>query len=96
MNDDKIRLGFIGDRSVFVGDDGLWTGAGVGRIIEALQERCGRVTVALSRAPAKGTFHDHRLMISRGDFLPLPWVPSIAKGFFKVREFRRVIREVEK
>jgi glycosyltransferase involved in cell wall biosynthesis len=96
MNDDKIRLGFIGDRSVFVGDDGLWTTAGVGRVVEALQERCGQMTIALSRAPAKVTFHDHRLRISKDDFLPLPWVPSIAKGFFKVLSFRRTIREVER
>ncbi len=96
MNSPQLRLGFIGERSLFVGQDGLWTSAGVGRIVEALQDRCGRMTLALSRAPSRGTWHDHRLNLAEEDFIPLPWVPSIAQGFFKIRSFRRVIREVER
>ena len=91
----ELRLGFVGDRSLFAGDE-LWTSAGVGRIVNVLRQRCAKVTVALSRSTKRLAFHDHRLDMPREDFLPLPWVPSIARGFFQVRACRRVITEVER
>jgi glycosyltransferase involved in cell wall biosynthesis len=96
MSDDQLRLGFIGDRSMAITDDGVWTGAGVGRIIEILQSRSSGMTVALSRSPERNSSQDHRLAVAREDIVEFPWVPSFARGFFKIRSFRRVIRDVER
>ena len=57
-----LRLGFVGDRSVFV-DRELWVEAGVGRIVEALRRRCARVTLALSQSPGHMSYHGHQLDI---------------------------------
>ncbi len=91
----QIRLGFVSDKPVHVGD-GLWTLAGFGRLVEVLQARAARVTVALSRAPQRITAYDYRLNIPPEDFFELPWVPSIARGFFQIRSCRRAIRAVER
>ena len=91
----QLRLGFVSDKSVFVGDE-LWTSAGCGRLIDFWRQRCAGVTVALSRAPQRIVAHDHCLEIPRGDFLELPWVASIARGFFKYQAMRRIVREVER
>ena len=52
--------------------------------------------MALSLASEKQRWHDHRLDENRFNFLPLPWLPSIARGFHKAPQCRRVIRQVER
>lgn len=89
-----IRLGFVSARSAS-SDQGLWTESGVGRLLDLWADDCEQLTVALSLAPEKQRWHDHRLDNDKIDFLPLPWLPSIARGFHKASQCRRVIRQVE-
>ncbi len=89
-----IRLGFVSARSASSGQ-GLWTEAGVGRLLDQWSNDCKQLTVALSMAPEKQRWHDHRLDENHFDFLPLPWLPSIARGFHKAPQCLRVIRQVE-
>jgi glycosyltransferase involved in cell wall biosynthesis len=91
----RLRLGVVSERSVFV-DGGLWTGSGTGRLIDALAARCAGLTLAMSASPGRLAAHDHRLAVATEDLVPLPWVPSIARGFFQFRSMRRAIREVER
>ncbi len=90
-----IRLGFVSARSGST-EGGLWTEAGVGRLLDVWRRECRQLTVALSLAPQRKIWHDHRLDASLVDFRPLPWLPSIARGFHKAPACRRVIRDVEK
>jgi glycosyltransferase involved in cell wall biosynthesis len=56
----------------------------------------GRLTIALPPAAEKLPHQDHRLLATTGDVIPLPELPTIARGFGKVSACRRVIREVER
>lgn len=89
-----LRVGFVSARSAS-NVEGLWTEAGVGRLLEQWATHCKQLTVALSLAPGKQRWHDHQLNETQFDFLPLPWLPSIARGFHKAPQCRRVIRQVE-
>jgi len=88
-------VGFVSARSGSI-SDGLWTEAGVGRLLDQWAGDCKQLTVALSLAPGKQRWHDHRLDEDKLNFLPLPWLPSIARGFHKAPQCKRVIRQVEK
>lgn len=90
-----LRVGFISARSASNVDQALWTEAGVGRLLEQWANQCKQLTVALSLAPGKQRWHDHKLDNTQITFLPLPWLPSIARGFHKAPRCRRVIRQVE-
>jgi len=89
-----MRVGFVSARSAS-NSQGLWTEAGVGRLLDQWATDCKQLTVALSLAPEKQRWHDHRLDESQLNFLPMPWLPSIARGFHKAPQCRRVIRQVE-
>lgn len=91
-----MRLGFVGDRAVFVDASGVWAEGGIARLVEALARRSDGLVVALSRAPRRLELCVHRLCVEPADFVPLPWVPSIARGFPKVLGCRRAIRAVER
>jgi glycosyltransferase involved in cell wall biosynthesis len=92
-----LRLGFFGSRSAFVDQQGtVWTEAGLARPLQYWATRCRRVTVALSLAPALQPLHDHALPSDQIDFLPLPWMPSLARGMRRARSVQRVVREVER
>lgn len=95
MHVEDIRLGFVSDRSGFV-DHGIWMDAGLARLLEVWAGTYRRVTIALAGSPQHQTFQDTCLNIPIENYLPLPWVPSIARGFHKVWSCRRVIREVER
>jgi glycosyltransferase involved in cell wall biosynthesis len=56
----------------------------------------GRLTIALPPAADKLPHQDHRLLARTGEVIPLPDLPTIARGFGKVGACRRVIREVER
>jgi glycosyltransferase involved in cell wall biosynthesis len=53
------------------------------------------LTVGLSLAPALQPLHDHALPGELIDFLPLPWMPSLARGMRRVSSTRSVVREIE-
>jgi glycosyltransferase involved in cell wall biosynthesis len=95
MHLEDLRLGFVSDRAAFV-DDGLWVDSGVGRVLEVWAGVCRRVTIAMTASPQREPFQDMRLSIPVENYLPLPWLPSIARGFHKVWGCRRVIREIER
>jgi glycosyltransferase involved in cell wall biosynthesis len=95
MHLEDLRLGFVSARSAYA-DDGVWADAGVGRILEVWSGICRHMTIALSGSPQRLPFQDTQLNIPLGDYLPLPWLPSIARGFPKAWHCRRVIREVER
>ena len=95
MRIEELRLGFVGDRCAFV-DDHLWVDAGVGRVLEALAARCSRITLALAESPRHEPLQDMRLSLPVADYVPLPWLTTIARGFHKAWSCRRAIREVER
>ena len=95
MRVDDLHLGFVTDRSAYV-DHGIWVDAGVGRVLEAWAGICGRVTIAMAASPQRLPFQDLLLDVPVENYFPLPWLPSIARGFHKVWSCRRVIREVER
>jgi glycosyltransferase involved in cell wall biosynthesis len=92
----KLRLGFVSARSAFQDASGVWTDAGLARLIDALGMRCSRLTVALSVAPTREPLWDHRLAGPAEDFASLPSMPSLVRGLSKGAACRRVIREVER
>jgi glycosyltransferase involved in cell wall biosynthesis len=95
MESENLRLGVVAGRTAHFGDE-IWTAAGLGRLIDVWSKHFRRVTVALSGAPERITYHDMRLDLPREDCLPLPFLPSVGRGFHKVLSCRRVIREVER
>ena len=95
MRIEELRLGFVGDRCAFV-DDHVWVDAGVGRVLEALAARCSRITLALAASPRHEPLQDMRLSLPVTDYVPLPWLTTIARGFHKAWSCRRAIREVER
>jgi glycosyltransferase involved in cell wall biosynthesis len=96
MRFEELRLGFVTDRAAYAGDDGLWIDAGVGRLLSVWAGDCRRLTVAMAASPERHALKDMRLELPPVDFLPLPWMPSVARGFHKIRSCRRAIREVER
>lgn len=91
----QSRVGFISGRTYYNGD-GIWTEAGLGRLLDALRSKVGSLTLALTEASEKLPLFDHRTLASSDEVLPLPALPSIGRGFGKVRACRRVIREIER
>jgi glycosyltransferase involved in cell wall biosynthesis len=92
----ELRLGFVSGRLYYSGPDGLWTDAGLGRLLDALRARFGHLTLALSPAAERRALLDHRLTSAADDVIPLPELPSIARGFGKFVDCRRIVREVER
>jgi glycosyltransferase involved in cell wall biosynthesis len=90
-----IRLGFVSGRQYFSGD-GVWADAGLGRLLDALRPMVGNLTLALCPEAEKLPLLDHRMSATVDEVLPLPELPSIARGFGKIASCRRVIREVER
>lgn len=90
-----IRLGILGSRAVYA-DDRIWTHPGIGRLVDALARKFHTVNVALSASLTKHPLFDHAMAIERSQYLPLPPLPSLVRGFYKVRSSRRVIRELER
>ncbi len=95
MHFEDLRLGFVADRHSFV-DDRIWTEAGIGRLLETWAGSCRSLTVGLARAPVRMPMLDTHLDLPLDSYFPLPWMPSIARGFHKVVGCGRVIREVER
>lgn len=91
-----LRVGFVTARSASLDAGGLWTESGVGRLLEVWRRDCRRLTVTMSLAPSRQRWHDQRLSLDDLDFVPLPWLPSVARGFHKFPACRRAIREVER
>lgn len=90
-----LRLGFVSDRSCFIGTDGVWVNPGVGRLCEALSHRCAGLTAALSAAPHRQPAHEELLPLRPEQLLSMPFVESLATGFFQTTAARRGMRELE-
>jgi glycosyltransferase involved in cell wall biosynthesis len=73
----------------------IWTDAGLGRLINALSEKCRGFTAALCPVAEQTILLDHRLGLAPDDVLALPTMPTIARGFGKIGACRNVIRQVE-
>lgn len=95
-NERRLRLGMITDRNAVRLGDELWTNAPNGRLIAALRERSASMTLAVSMAPRRTAAHDFRLSSLDVDVIEGPYVPSIARGFFRVPTARRMLRELER
>jgi glycosyltransferase involved in cell wall biosynthesis len=92
----RLRLGFVTQASASCEGEGLYTNAGLGRLLEALERRVETLTVGLSMAPARQLAHDHRLTLPLESVIGSQFVPSIARALFMGRECRRVVRAVER
>jgi glycosyltransferase involved in cell wall biosynthesis len=90
-----MRLGFVTGRWISE-DGGLWTDAGLGRLMDALQGGVDRFTAAGSLIRERHPLHDHRLALARSDLVPLPEMLSFRAGVFRQSECRAAIREVER
>lgn len=82
-------------RSASFGGD-VHTDAGLGRFVDELAKRFPRLLFACSESPERQPLFHHRMAMPREQVLPLPWLPSVAGGFFKALPCRDVIREVER
>jgi glycosyltransferase involved in cell wall biosynthesis len=91
----NLRLGFVSGRLCFA-DDALWTDAGMGRLIDAIAPLCKEFNAALCRSEQPQALLDHRLDLASDQVIRLPDLPSIGRGFGKIRSSRRVIREIER
>jgi glycosyltransferase involved in cell wall biosynthesis len=91
-----LRLGFVTDRSAHIVDNDVWVDAGVGRMLSVWAGTCQQVSVAMAAAPRRRPGHDMRLELPLENVLPLPWMPTIARGFHRAWRCRQVIREVER
>jgi glycosyltransferase involved in cell wall biosynthesis len=91
----RARVGFVSGRLHYRGESEIWTDAGLGRLIDALQAKALSFTAALCPAREKLALLDHRLSLDSANVLALPEMPTIAHGFGKFRGCRRVIREIE-
>ncbi len=90
-----LRLGFISGRMCALENGELWCHPGLGRLVDALAARVSEVTVGLSLAPQRHKTFDHRLAISRDQFVALPWLPSTIAGLSKDVPCRKLIAQVE-
>lgn len=91
----KASVGFVSSRAGFH-SDGIWSEAGVVRPLQALAERYGRLTVALSSSPERSPLLCEHLAGDEADAVELPWMPSVRVGLRRWRGARRAIREVER
>lgn len=91
-----LRVGFVTARSASREGGALWTESGVGRLLDVWRRDCRQLIVAMSLAPVRQRWHDQRLSEVGLDFRPLPWLPSVARGFHKAPACRRVIRQLER
>ncbi|HKD38418.1 MAG TPA: glycosyltransferase family 4 protein [Pirellulales bacterium] len=89
------RVGFVSGRLHYRGNGEIWSDAGLGRLINALEAKASCFTAALCPAREKTALFDHRLTLAPDNVLALPEMPTIARGFGKFRGCRRIIREVE-
>jgi glycosyltransferase involved in cell wall biosynthesis len=90
-----LRLGFVTGRPVFVEGDTVWTDAGVGRLVEALRDRCQHVTFAASRSPVRRPVDDHRLGLRDMDLLFLPHMPTTAGSAHRHLPCARALRAID-
>jgi len=97
MYDDRpFRLGMITDRTAVRTSDGLWTNTPNGRLIAALRARSSAMSLSISLAPRLAPSHDFNLESLDIDVIEGQYVPSIARGFFKVRGMKCMVRELER
>jgi glycosyltransferase involved in cell wall biosynthesis len=94
----RLRVGFVGSRSAFLDETTgvLWTEVGLARPLEFWAKNALSLTVALSTSTTRQPLHDRAVPLDRESFIPLPWMPSLAGGFFKIRRSQEAIREVER
>jgi glycosyltransferase involved in cell wall biosynthesis len=90
------RLGFVTARSAYVDDTGIWTEAGVARLLEVWQADGWDLTVSMSRSPVRQPLHDQRLALDPARFVALPWLPSVIRGFHKAPLCHARIATVER
>lgn len=91
-----MRLGFVSGVIASEREGGIHTFAAFGRLIEALADQVEHLTWSLSVAPEATPLHDHCIRIppKRGSFVPLPHMPSIARGMLLGGACRKVIDRV--
>lgn len=92
----SLRLGFVTARAASLDGDRIWTDSGLGRFIDELARRFPQMLVTTSVAPERQALFHHPLAVPRQHFRALPWLPSVALGFFKALPCRDVIREMER
>jgi len=90
-----MRLGVYTDRSAFCQADKTYMSVADGRLMTALRNRCGELTVALSAAPEQTPTYCYDLSPYDIRVIKGPYVSSIARGFCRLRTARRVIRQLE-
>lgn len=92
-----MKSGFVSARSVWEKDGELWTDPGLGRLVDYLSFRT-QLSVALCHQTdgPKPNLYNHRIARNRIEYFPMPFMASVANGFFKFRSCQRVITEVEK
>ena len=90
----NITLGFVTGRGVYIGEN-IWTEAGLSRLIDILGKSYN-VVLAASSYPEKKPHFDCEVNLKKKDFIALPFMPTIAGGFFRVSSCLKAIREVER
>lgn len=92
----KLRLGFISDRPMFDDGESLWMEPVQARLLNALRERVGAFSFAMSCDPTHRELFSQRWEPTHTSKAhALPYVSSFASGFFQVSECRKVIRAIE-
>jgi len=92
---ESARIGFISARPAFANSVGIYTDAGLGRLVDALNERCGSLDVALASVPDASPLQEHCLSVPLDRFQAMPQMRSLAHGFWRAPGCRRVIESIE-
>ena len=90
-----LRVGYLTQATVARHGHGYVTKAGLGRLVEALEERAGSVLFGASLAPAPTIVHDYELGVRSHHVVTYPYVASMAHAFLMTRALRRVVAQLE-
>ena len=91
----SLVVGFVTARSAHFDGAAWWVDPGLGRLVEAIAGRVGRVEFAPSGLRARERSHTHRLDVQRVVCRPLPAMTGVVDGLRVVRASSIAVRVIE-
>jgi hypothetical protein len=92
-----LHVGIVTGREVAVAPDGtVHADAGVGKWIDELSGRVGRISVAAARPDRVGAVHDYELVHRPHELVALPVMAGFPDGLRKSRPVAAVVRDLER
>lgn len=94
---EDLHVGVVTGREVAVGADGsVHADAGLGKWIDELAGRVGRLSVAAARPDRPTAVHDHEIVRRLHDLVPLPVMSGFPDGLRKTGRVAPVVRDLER